>query len=74
MEIEIRLLICFFQRKIEWVGLKENHPEKFAYAKKLEKNAKDHESHLLGCLEESLEELEQPERINKIKEHHKKST
>ena len=30
---------CFFQRQIEWVGLKENHPEAFAYAKSLEKTA-----------------------------------
>ena len=63
---------CFFQRKIEWVGLKENHPEKFAYAKKLEKNAKDHESPFTWMQKESLEELEHPERINKIKENHKK--
>jgi len=28
---------CFFQRKDEWVGLKEMHPEEFEKAKKLEK-------------------------------------
>ena len=63
---------CFFQRKIEWVGLKENHPEKFAYAKKLEKNAKDHESPFTWNQRESLEELEQPERIAKIKSKYEK--
>ena len=63
---------CFFQRKIEWVGLKENHPEKFAYAKKLEKNAKDHESPFTWMPRESLEELENPDRIKKIKENHQK--
>ena len=63
---------CFFQRKIEWVGLKENHPEKFAYAKRLEKNAKDHESPFTWNQRESLEELEQPERIAKIKSKYKK--
>lgn len=28
---------CFFQRRIEWVGLKERHPELFEKAKNLEK-------------------------------------
>jgi len=63
---------CFFQRKIEWVGLKENHPEKFAYAKKLEKNAKDHESPFTWMQNESLGELEQKERIAKIKANYVK--
>jgi 3'-phosphoadenosine 5'-phosphosulfate sulfotransferase (PAPS reductase)/FAD synthetase len=28
---------CFYQRKIEWVGLYENHPERFEMAKQFEK-------------------------------------
>jgi len=63
---------CFFQKRSEWIGLKENHPEKFAYAKKLEKNAKDHESPFTWNQRESLEELEQPERIAKIKSKYEK--
>ena len=63
---------CFFQRNIEWVGLLENHPEKFAYAKSLEKLAKDFKSPFTWVKGKSLEDLEKPESIKKIKEHHKK--
>lgn len=31
------MLFCFFQRKEEWIGLKENHPDLFERAKKYEK-------------------------------------
>jgi len=58
---------CFFQRKIEWVGLKENHPEKFAFAKSLEKKATDNQSAFTWCQSETLEELEKPERVEAIK-------
>ena len=30
---------CFFQKKSEWIGLKENHPKAFEHAKSLEKTA-----------------------------------
>ena len=63
---------CFFQRRIEWVGLLENHPEKFAYAKSLEKLAKDHKSPFTWIKNFPLEELEKPESIKKIKDHHEK--
>ena len=63
---------CFFQRGIEWVGLLENHPEKFAYAKSLEKLARDHDSPFTWIKRKPLEELEKPESIKKIKEHHQK--
>ena len=63
---------CFFQRRIEWVGLLENHPEKFAYAKSLEKLAKDHKSPFTWIKDFPLEELEKPESIKKIKDHHEK--
>jgi len=33
---------CFFQRKIEWVGLAENHPELFEEAKKYEDFHRQH--------------------------------
>jgi 3'-phosphoadenosine 5'-phosphosulfate sulfotransferase (PAPS reductase)/FAD synthetase len=58
---------CFFQRKIEWVNLKERHPEKFEYAKSLEKVSTSDHSKFTWCGDESLEELEKPERIKKIK-------
>ena len=35
---------CFFQRKIEWVGLLERHPQAFERAKALEKTSIDNGS------------------------------
>ena len=64
---------CFFQRQIEWVGLKENHPEAFAYAKSLEKTAEENQSPFTWVQGKSLSELEKPESIKKIKEHHAKT-
>ena len=64
---------CFFQRKIEWVGLLERHPEDFKKAKSMEKNALDHGSPFTWCENESLEELSKPERIKQIKADHQKN-
>lgn len=63
---------CFFQRKIEWVGLLERHPEAFENAKSLEKNAMDHGSPFTWSENESLEELSKPERIAQIKADHER--
>ena len=63
---------CFFQRKIEWVGLLERHPEAFENAKSLEKNAMDHGSQFTWSENESLEELSKPERIAEIKADHQR--
>jgi len=57
---------CFFQQKIEWVRLKERHPEAFEEAKALEKNALAHGSPFTWSSGESLTELEQPERVAQI--------
>lgn len=59
---------CFFQRKIEWVGLLENHPDLFEEACQYEKPE-------LGqgytwCDNESLRELARPERVAQIKAEH----
>lgn len=61
---------CFFQQKIEWVRLKEQHPEAFEEAKAYEKNAVEHGSPFTWSQGESLEELEQPERIEQIRADH----
>lgn len=53
---------CFFQQKIEWLRLRERHPEAFEAAKALEKDALDHGSPFTWSKGESLGELEQPER------------
>ncbi|RZU47148.1 phosphoadenosine phosphosulfate reductase family protein [Fluviicoccus keumensis] len=58
---------CFFQQKIEWVRLKERHPDDFDAAKALEKDALEHGSPFTWSKGESLSELEQPERISEIK-------
>ena len=58
---------CFFQQKIEWVRLKERHPEAFEYAKSLEKSAIDHGSPFTWSPNESLTELEKPKRVIQIK-------
>jgi hypothetical protein len=58
---------CFFQQKIEWVRLKEEHPKEFEEAKSYEKKALEHGSPFTWTQRESLEELERPERVAAIK-------
>lgn len=57
---------CFFQQKIEWVWLYEQHPEKFKDAMFYE-NVDEYFTWNQG---ESLAELIQPERIKQIKLDH----
>lgn len=59
---------CFFQQKIEWVRLKDEHPEAFEEAKKYEKTAIDSGSPFTWSEGESLEEMTSPERIEQIKQ------
>ena len=61
---------CFFQQKIEWVRLKERHPDAFEEAKAYEKDAVRHGSPFTWSQGESLEELEQPARIKQIRVDH----
>lgn len=63
---------CFFQQKIEWVRLRETHPEAFEEARRYEKNAVDHGSPFTWSQGESLDELAQPGRIEQIKADHLK--
>ena len=62
---------CFFQQKIEWVRLREQHPEAFEEAKAYEKDAVQHGSPFTWSQGESLEELERPWRVDQIKAEHK---
>lgn len=57
---------CFFQQKIEWVRLKERHPEAFEEAKLYEKNALEHGSPFTWTQGEPLDELEKPARVIQI--------
>jgi len=61
---------CFFQQKIEWVRLMEEHPEDFEAAKKYEKSAVEHGSPFTWSQGESLDELAAPERVEQIREDH----
>ncbi len=61
---------CFFQQKIEWVRLREQHPDKFEEAKAYEKNAVEHGSPFTWSYGESLDELARPERIAEIRQDH----
>lgn len=63
---------CFFQQKIEWVRLREEHPEAFEEAKTYEKTAVQHGSPFTWSQGESLDELARPERVAQIKEDHEK--
>ena len=63
---------CFFQQKIEWVRLKERHPEAFEEAKTYEKTAVEHGSPFTWSQGESLVELERPERVEQIRLDHQR--
>jgi 3'-phosphoadenosine 5'-phosphosulfate sulfotransferase (PAPS reductase)/FAD synthetase len=61
---------CFFQRRAEWVGLLERHPELFEKAKKYEKIYEETGERYTWNQKESLEELARPARVQEIKERH----
>jgi 3'-phosphoadenosine 5'-phosphosulfate sulfotransferase (PAPS reductase)/FAD synthetase len=63
---------CFYQQKIEWIGLLERHPEAFGAAMAYEKTALENDSPFTWSEGESLTELSKPERIAQIKEDHTK--
>lgn len=59
---------CFYQQKIEWVWLYEQHPEKFTEAMEYEKDG------YAWIQDEPLADLIKPERIVQIKENYIKRT
>lgn len=64
---------CFFQQRIEWVGLLENHPDLFEKAKSYERCASPGMPAYTWTQRESLEELARPERVAQIKMEHARS-
>ncbi|MFO0590503.1 MAG: phosphoadenosine phosphosulfate reductase family protein [Polyangiaceae bacterium] len=58
---------CFYQQRIEWVRLKEVHPDLFEQAKKYEERSLKEGDPFYWNASESLAELEQPERMAEIK-------
>lgn len=63
---------CFYQQKIEWVRLKEKHPEAFEEAKAYEKDAIEHGSPFTWSQGESLDELTRPERVAQIRDDYER--
>lgn len=59
---------CFFQQKIEWVGLLEHHPDLFEKAMSFEKLDPETGDRYTWNSTESLADLRRPERIQQIKE------
>lgn len=57
---------CFYQQKIEWVRLKGRYPELFEEAKAYEKPNPVNGNIFLWCGDESLADLERPERVAEI--------
>jgi hypothetical protein len=55
---------CFYQQKIEWIWLLENHPDLFAKAIEYEKDGYS------WMDSETLEEISKPERVATIKKDH----
>lgn len=62
---------CFFQQRIEWVGLLENHPDLYEMAKKYEKEDIATGERYTWSSRESLDELQKPHRVDQIKMEHK---
>ncbi len=63
---------CFYQQKIEWVGLLERHKDAFLEAMAYEKVATESGSPFTWSQGESLADLSKSERIRVIKEEHAK--
>jgi hypothetical protein len=61
---------CFFQQKIEWVGLMESHPDLFNRARQYERWSTSEKQPYTWCQGESLDELSRPERVAQIKAEH----
>jgi 3'-phosphoadenosine 5'-phosphosulfate sulfotransferase (PAPS reductase)/FAD synthetase len=59
---------CFYQQKVEWVRLKQKYPELYEEAKAYEKPNRINGNVFYWCQNESLEELEKPERMAEILE------
>jgi 3'-phosphoadenosine 5'-phosphosulfate sulfotransferase (PAPS reductase)/FAD synthetase len=63
---------CFYQQKIEWVRLKETYPDLYEQAKAYEQVYEGSGNTFTWSERESLEELERPERMQAIKDEHRR--
>ncbi len=64
---------CFYQQKIEWVRLKQHHPNLFEEAKAYEKPNSINGNTFYWTSNESLEDIEQPNRMAQIEENWEKT-
>ncbi|GAP08694.1 3'-phosphoadenosine 5'-phosphosulfate sulfotransferase [Anaerolinea thermolimosa] len=60
---------CFFQQRIEWIGLAQKHPDKFQRAVEMEKYNPETGESYTWVPGESLRDLIKPERAEEIKAH-----
>jgi hypothetical protein len=63
---------CFFQQRVEWVGLLRNHPDLYEEAKKYEREDPTTGERYTWSPRESLTELQQPDRIAQIEQEHER--
>ena len=63
---------CFFQQRMEWVGLLERHPDLFRKAMAYEKTDPLTGERFTWVQSESLAELARPERVTEIKAQYEK--
>ena len=63
---------CFFQRRVEWIRLRERHPDLYEKAKTYEKFDAATGKNYTWAERESLTDLENPERIAQIKAQHER--
>lgn len=57
---------CFYQQRIEWVRLRQTHPHLFEEAKRYEEQSVQNGQAFYWAQNESLAELERPERMAQI--------
>lgn len=62
---------CFYQRRIEWAGLHERHPDLFKKAQAFEKMDPATGERFTWIEKESLDEIAKPERLEAIRAEHK---
>jgi len=60
---------CFYQQKIEWVRLRQHHPDLYIQAKEYEKPNSINGNIFCWCGDESLTDLERPERMQQIEDN-----
>jgi len=61
---------CFFHQRIEWIGLLDNHRDRYEQAMSYERVDPETGERYTWVSRESLQELMQPERIDQVREEY----